>query len=235
MGGPAGGPSPRLRGSQLWNVLSDAIERSIPASAGLTGSGTRPMSQMAVHPRVCGAHRVWSATTVETTGPSPRLRGSRPDSNNKVFPQRSIPASAGLTASGAVRRPVVTVHPRVCGAHAGVGDLPRADGGPSPRLRGSPGVPTYQDLTFRSIPASAGLTVNPAFEAGGSTVHPRVCGAHAAYTGLSGALIGPSPRLRGSLRESTHRSVKARSIPASAGLTANDLRQRQALSSRNTR
>ena len=69
--------------------------------------------------------------------------------------------------------------------------------GPSPRMRGTRGVRHDALTTDRSIPAYAGNTDGAAGAATETAVHPRVCGEHLQVLSLGAALIGPSPRMRG--------------------------------------
>ncbi len=213
------GPSPRLRGSRARLRSGGGPLRSIPASAGLTGPWWLEPETATVHPRVCGAHYSFMSMRFFERGPSPRLRGS-PQPLPRWLPRpRSIPASAGLTASSAQGRRAASVHPRVCGAHVDADRAKKALAGLSPRLRGSRGRGPREEGAGRSIPASAGLTWLPGLGDGPKSVHPRVCGAHEVYDPGMDIYAGPSPRLRGSQLAGGRQAISCRSIPASAGLT----------------
>ena len=113
----------------------------------------------------------------------------------------------------------LTVHPRVCGEHD---ILPRdrvVPAGPSPRVRGTHAVEHGRVEPGRSIPACAGNTVDLDIPAGSLSVHPRVCGEHSSRSTSARPVVGPSPRVRGTLRDELVGLVPCRSIPACAGNT----------------
>ncbi len=152
------GPSPRALGSLGVTPPTSWRTRSIPACAGLTGSGGGAASSCPVHPRVRGAHDPGNRACEAGAGPSPRARGSHHEWFWAAFEFRSIPACAGLTASGPHVILNGTVHPRVRGAHRVQGSAYCSSAGPSPRARGSrPRRPCGCGVR-RSIPACAGLT-----------------------------------------------------------------------------
>ena len=97
------GPSPRVRGIQLWPALADEVGGSIPACAGNPRDGARLARLPGVHPRVCGesprgAGVPWAqARSIPACagnplrprarrrcarGPSPRVRGIRDDGSD---------------------------------------------------------------------------------------------------------------------------------------------------------
>ena len=92
---PAHGSSPRVRGTR---IIPWMISLSAP-----------------VHPRVCGELAAERSATGSTAGSSPRVRGTLPFSKRGCEPARFIPACAGNSSSGLTRKPMDTVHPRVCG------------------------------------------------------------------------------------------------------------------------
>ena len=91
-----------------------------------------------VYPRVCGGATVIRRGTNYDYGLSPRVRGSRRDTDRVKTGTRSIPACAGEPHLNEGAPDRVEVYPRVCG-----GAPPRRAGssftqGLSPRVRGSP-------------------------------------------------------------------------------------------------
>ena len=153
-------------------------------------------------------------------GPSPRLRGKRGSPAAGSGQARSIPAPAGETSATGRKRPTSWVHPRACGGNEGKVHVQSFDSGPSPRLRGKPRLLDHLPDRPGSIPAPAGETNDGCGRRGLIAVHPRACGGNpylvASVTGLS----GPSPRLRGKLREVEHPPGGRGSIPAPAGETS---------------
>ncbi len=213
------GSSPRLRGTHTGKLSTSKGARFIPASAGNTGTPRHGRTVPAVHPRVCGEHVHPVTCHCPLAGSSPRLRGTQGHRARRESPGRFIPASAGNTFLKSPSTLASAVHPRVCGEHStgARSTLPRY--GSSPRLRGTPGVPIYDDVRTRFIPASAGNTsmLNDTFSI--RSVHPRVCGEHEMEARLEAVGLGSSPRLRGTLAYGIPRRVDRRFIPASAGNT----------------
>ena len=109
----------------------------IPAGAGLTGISKLPMWQIRDHPRGCGAHRVAKSGMAVLTGSSPRVRGSLFKFVNIALDIGIIPAGAGLTESALGVIDAARDHPRGCGAHPVVANVPPCGQGSSPRVRGS--------------------------------------------------------------------------------------------------
>ena len=70
------GPSPRVRGSHAKQQAAEQDRRSIPACAGKPRSNRLDLSDVRVHPRVCGEALSVSLRAACRTGPSPRVRGS---------------------------------------------------------------------------------------------------------------------------------------------------------------
>ena len=148
-----------MRGSHANFANNYTFHRIIPAYAGLTSLLIGRKVAERDHPRVCGAHNVFSVGTIDEMGSSPRMRGSR-----AVFALSShnlgiIPAYAGLTHIAADARHRSRDHPRVCGAHTMAVGLSAAATGSSPRMRGSPSSVSAARICIRIIPAYAGLTL----------------------------------------------------------------------------
>ncbi|TCS39009.1 hypothetical protein BCF53_11355 [Reinekea marinisedimentorum] len=89
------GSSPRLRGTGMAPNPASKLCRFIPASAGNGITSRIQKHGLTVHPRVCGERSSLSAHSTNSSGSSPRLRGTElvaPGSNDLP---RFIPASAG--------------------------------------------------------------------------------------------------------------------------------------------
>ena len=133
---PAGGSSPRVRGT-LWR-------------------DGRSKRMKTVHPRVCGerlAIRVGSTTLV---GSSPRVRGTHLRHARSKRSGRFIPACAGNAPVSSIALAVNPVHPRVCGERASRLINRELTFGSSPRVRGTPCGRRSPCSTRRFIPACAG-------------------------------------------------------------------------------
>ena len=111
------GSSPRVRGTLLAPPEQLREVRFIPACAGnMTDANTRS-SPVAVHPRVCGEHRLdWQPNGLGG-GSSPRVRGTSAPSARAPRLVRFIPACAGNIVASVEISLKTTVHPRVCGEH----------------------------------------------------------------------------------------------------------------------
>ena len=120
-----------------------------------------------------------------------------------------------------------SVHPRAGGEHTAQA-AQNADGtGSSPRGRGTRLARGAGRLPGRFIPARAGNTRPPPDCAAGMTVHPRAGREHPAIILWSAAVIGSSPRGRGTPLEHSAARRCRRFIPARAGNTAHRLIPRQ--------
>ena len=130
-----------------------------------------------------------------------------------------IPAHAGNTADVSSVRCSDRDHPRACGEHSMALPLVNGSTGSSPRMRGTRiPLPTFA-TEIGIIPAHAGNTSKRLSGGTSGRDHPRACGEHFALPAALFALLGSSPRMRG-----THDACgRARSnrgiIPAHAGNT----------------
>ena len=177
------------------------MSRFIPARAGnaIARAPLKPASA-AVHPRACGER--WTGTSVlrlQSSGSSPRVRGTPRSTPSRRLTVRFIPARAGNALSLAGNQsPCCGSSPRVRGtladqrtklARASV--HPRACGERSVGLRSRRGGPRF-------IPARAGNAI---------CSRPTRCG-----------MAGSSPRVRGTpVRADVHIVQHRRFIPARAG------------------
>ncbi len=136
---------------------------------------------------------------VRSTGSSPRVRGTRRDTECLKYINRFIPAGAGNTVKPPDTYRPPTVHPRGCGEHPIALCARRAACGSSPRVRGTPERATSKFSVDRFIPAGAGNTASIRSQWRSAT--------------------GSSPRVRGTHPLRTHRPDGRRFIPAGAGNT----------------
>src|SRR5690606_13785667 len=155
---PAGGSSPRARGTPLAGLLEDRRPRVIPACAGNTFGALPVSGGRTGHPRVRGEHG--------TPAPSGRRHC------------RVIPACAGNTTPPRASACRSTGHPRVRGEHVLTYTLAQLRGGSSPRARGTRGAGQLDTADFRVIPACAGNTATGSRRGSCRTGHPRVRGEH---------------------------------------------------------
>ena len=153
------GSSPRMRGTPAF--APDSFHRIgiIPAYAGNTKSTSPTCRPTKDHPRVCGEHFRAAANAFKTGGSSPRMRGTREDSQSLRSADGIIPAYAGNTSSAAFSSAAFRDHPRVCGEHPyRIIPIPE-DMGSSPRMRGTHVANSYHGISGGIIPAYAGNTL----------------------------------------------------------------------------
>ena len=151
------------------------------------------------------------------SGSSPRLRGTPNGLRVRRYCVRFIPAFAGNARPNPPAPAVRSVHPRVCGERGLIESFELTRSGSSPRLRGTPACHVPHALPDRFIPAFAGNAPRYPPVVVLATVHPRVCGERRRAEKCRQALVGSSPRLRGTLRISTYLNHAVRFIPAFAG------------------
>ncbi len=233
----ASGSSPRVRGT-LESISKFLVAwRFIPACAGNAVARSRPAcpwavhpacagnaltvaamaATPAVHPRVCGERHSDGENLRPTGGSSPRVRGTQKHSGPCINIRRFIPACAGNADAARAMRPIMAVHPRVCGER---GDLIRIGNpviGSSPRVRGTLTARRLSRLPKRFIPACAGNACRSVRGAATVPVHPRVCGERLDGGGTPRAFAGSSPRVRGTLSLLAMLALRDRFIPACAG------------------
>ena len=130
-----------------------------------------------------------------------------------------IPAHAGLTDFLDSLFDSQWDHPRACGAHDPVIATIAEVLGSSPRMRGSPWRWYFIVIRLGIIPAHAGLTQRIRNRPRSCRDHPRACGAHPKHGLIRRAILGSSPRMRGSLVRMCKYIGKIGIIPAHAGLT----------------
>ncbi len=191
------GSSPRARGTGAARSRHRRQGRFIPACAGNSLTYQTCRQPRAVHPRVRGEQLADTSGTLNTTGSSPRARGTVRISQNKVMPLRFIPACAGNRASEPpIQRPIA-VHPRV---------------------RGEQRVPAGVIVpALRFIPACAGNRHGRRDNQRQAAVHPRVRGEQLEDGAHGREAVGSSPRARGTARIIPRLRAIGRFIPACAG------------------
>ncbi len=155
----ADGSSPRVRGTRGYALARNGGMRFIPACAGNTLEPDGRQFRESVHPRVCGEHTINARFFSGPSGSSPRVRGTHFDERRRLMQWRFIPACAGNTHEIRASRVPQSVHPRVCGEHYPEQRDAVAEGGSSPRVRGTRRGVIARRGGSRFIPACAGNTV----------------------------------------------------------------------------
>ena len=170
------GSSPRVRGTAIGFPPSIAKNRFIPACAGNSAALPVKRCSRSVHPRVCGEQDAPGAGSGESTGSSPRVRGTGFVMCDCHPPRRFIPACAGNRILRYLIMTWKSVHPRVCGEQPATNGIKKRGTGSSPRVRGTDFLSLILSQPTRFIPACAGNSTKPGPARAGGAVHPRVCG-----------------------------------------------------------
>ena len=215
-----GGSSPRGRGTHPPRSVPPHESRFIPARAGNTAAGLRDFAVCAVHPRAGGEHIDAAMTTPDTTGSSPRGRGTPTEPEPHLSARRFIPARAGNTAPQLCEPRQIPVHPRAGGEHYRASNCSDVMIGSSPRGRGTRDVHHAKGEALRFIPARAGNTTMQFEGVVVSSVHPRAGGEHSLNPDQAICDNGSSPRGRGTLFAHVLEGPRQRFIPARAGNTS---------------
>ena len=213
------GSSPRVRGTLSHCAWLSSRSGIIPACAGNTRRSTVEVLCRRDHPRVCGEHRETLDIINRYMGSSPRVRGTPERGVYICSCVGIIPACAGNTSTNSASVSPPRDHPRVCGEHAdraGRGDVMS---GSSPRVRGTPRLDGQAGSRLGIIPACAGNTTCRAAVSPCGWDHPRVCGEHPLSIASRTAVLGSSPRVRGTRYRHIVEVVKDGIIPACAGNT----------------
>ncbi len=111
----------------------------------------------------------------------------------------------------------MAVHPRVCGERWEQGAHAEVDSGSSPRVRGTAERTERTAVTERFIPACAGNGSCGTRTESARSVHPRVCGERHGVASHVHAVLGSSPRVRGTGPAQRRHVRRVRFIPACAG------------------
>ena len=211
------GASPRMRGTGDCIGRRDAASWCIPAHAGNGPVATGGVPKAAVHPRACGERRRTITHGGSQTGASPRMRGTGAVLAISDGVSRCIPAHAGNGCSRCLTTSPTAVHPRACGER-GLRVTSYAFGrGASPRMRGTGRGRAGTAPAGRCIPAHAGNGVGAAVDGHAHAVHPRACGERDESCDSRDALLGASPRMRGTADLYLRNVLFGRCIPAHAG------------------
>ena len=214
------GSSPRMWGTHHTRPVRGRGTGIIPAYAGNTLRKTKRTVRARDHPRVCGEHAWFAATSYVAAGSSPRMRGTLSEVWVFRLLRGIIPAYAGNTKLSGSSVSVLGDHPRVCGEHDKQGNLPQVGTGSSPRMRGTPRQCVVERVDVGIIPAYAGNTLQAPECLLLDRDHPRVCGEHTLPETLGRSRTGSSPRMRGTRIESLAGRFGRGIIPAYAGNTA---------------
>ena len=233
------GSSPRVRGTRSLVAIWVEGGGIIPACAGNTRRRTCRRTRRRDHPRVCGEHLTRTfqlmltvgssprvrgtpskaVSSLSTTGSSPRVRGTLLSIGVDAIEHGIIPACAGNTTRQCATATLRRDHPRVCGEHPMSAPISTPVAGSSPRVRGTLEVVDLAGEHPGIIPACAGNTTSGMISRKRTRDHPRVCGEHHRIVRRRRAVLGSSPRVRGTLDVEGLQQDACGIIPACAGNT----------------
>ena len=194
-----GGSSPRMRGTLAGDSHWIYAMGIIPAHAGNTPKKFIPWAMSGDHPRACGEHSMVRMAALYWSGSSPRMRGTLRRWLERLRCPRIIPAHAGNTRLVLRHHGKPEDHPRACGEH----------------YRSIPGKCSTPGI----IPAHAGNTSTIGCPSSSTRDHPRACGEHYLVMFVVFAMMGSSPRMRGTRDRFRRNGRSRRIIPAHAGNT----------------
>ena len=206
-----------MRGNRAGVAPLVGDDGSIPAYAGEPFSFGLTAHNVGVYPRVCGGTGRRARSPRHIPGLSPRMRGNPSSAPHCRRYRRSIPAYAGEPGRRWVQSSGWGVYPRVCGGTRVLYEVPAAQAGLSPRMRGNLQTARRGQVCRGSIPAYAGEPNASRKRYVPASVYPRVCGGTPPLGIAYPAWRGLSPRMRGNQPIGLIRILNSRSIPAYAG------------------
>ena len=213
------GSSPLTRGKPHRRADQHRSARLIPAHAGKTRRGEKPLAAVGAHPRSRGENATSGTPSTAWCGSSPLTRGKRDNHRPTLRDRRLIPAHAGKTISRYAGRHDVAAHPRSRGENVFLDDTPVFGGGSSPLTRGKRvrGAVNVDDTGL--IPAHAGKTICLGTTRSVAWAHPRSRGENKDLGHMKYLTSGSSPLTRGKLNRRDKPLATAGLIPAHAGKT----------------
>ena len=206
-----------MRGTVGLGVLHVERQRFIPARAGNSVAVRTTRRTCAVYPRPCGEQSYSLGQMSPTSGLSPPMRGTGPDTTEDAMYERFIPARAGNRSRGHRRFGHTTVYPRPCGEQETGTRAVGLASGLSPPVRGTGLGQGANAVERRFIPARAGNRTSSSVTSPWKSVYPRPCGEQIKAPESFHGEAGLSPPVRGTGRRWPERRKLLRFIPARAG------------------
>ena len=223
MSGPvtvADGSSPLARGLLDGAGQRGGLPGIIPARAGFTRPHHRRRGRVRDHPRSRGVYSQSTTPCFCTKGSSPLARGLPGGLLGLRAAPRIIPARAGFTTDGCLKRGVVVDHPRSRGVYSHGLSRQFAHVGSSPLARGLRAADCARAARTGIIPARAGFTLTDIRRSIRPGDHPRSRGVYAARLSRRLSNEGSSPLARGLPLVAASIAYSIGIIPARAGFTA---------------
>ena len=201
--GRAGGRFiPACAGNSVVRRLSQCDQRgSSPRARGTAPQRGEQASRLPVHPRVRGEHPGCVDQLRRRHAVHPRVRGEQLASARRcrtLDRSGSSPRARGTLRAGGQSNAIAPVHPRVRGERVTTINAIDLQQRFIPACAGNTALPSRcLSQSKRFIPACAGNTLDSISAPGHWSVHPRVCGEHAARQRSCSNTCGSSPRARG--------------------------------------
>ena len=218
------GSSPLTRGKRQVQVHTDAPVGLIPAHAGKTCSSSASHHADQAHPRSRGENHGLTQLQHAALGSSPLTRGKPVLCPDVHLVGGLIPAHAGKTGRGVLRRVSHGAHPRSRGENVVAETKNFSRAGSSPLTRGKHAARVNRRVEHGLIPAHAGKTWSPGWRELMATAHPRSRGENGNKTATAKQPHGSSPLTRGKRGVNGGSESLVGLIPAHAGKTLPDLR-----------
>ena len=133
---PTAGSSPLTRGKHAVTLDRVTLTRLIPAHAGKTVCGVRPLGCFPAHPRSRGENWAFRSRLFPCAGSSPLTRGKLSCMSCLRGVGGLIPAHAGKTNEGLEAGPNLGAHPRSRGENRRMHASTKTASGSSPLTRG---------------------------------------------------------------------------------------------------
>ena len=222
------GSSPLARGLRTENPLPCWPPRIIPARAGFTRAGGRPVRPWPDHPRSRGVYSDRHPRLRGVKGSSPLARGLPSSPSNRPRPAGIIPARAGFTRRAWPAGSAGPDHPRSRGVYAASLARWERRAGSSPLARGLPSTARGSCPCSGIIPARAGFTRSYRGSPPMLKDHPRSRGVYRRCSPGGRRRGGSSPLARGLLVTAYIDTMCVGIIPARAGFTTGSPEPRRA-------
>ena len=131
------GLSPRARGNRLAQAECAGCRGPIPAGAGEPAPHAAHRGARGAYPRGRGGTKPRRSRSNQPSGLSPRARGNRECSNDRIVKSGPIPAGAGEPSTAMPTGLVAQAYPRGRGGTTSASFTDDGDRGLSPRARGN--------------------------------------------------------------------------------------------------
>ena len=174
-------------------------------------------SKVTVHPHACGELAPNRRDAGSDTGSSPRMWGTLDLMRYARQMCRFIPTHVGNSRVNLLKKMLVTVHPHACGELERMMKKLSICVGSSPRMWGTQVCRAAHRGRQRFIPTHVGNSPTGTGPLPRRPVHPHACGELGVARHPAVELLGSSPRMWGTPRNRSGRSLRSRFIPTHVG------------------